>query len=286
VTRVLKSVDAGAGAHSSLDLTHQMVTALPPMTCKYRRPRWVIDAATRDVWQERCRRNTCDYCRPLNAKRRAAGIALAGPERTIVVTLAADAGDATPLATARIRVKRLRHKLRVWGVEPGEWTWTLERNPGETGFHAHALQHGPYVPQARLQDASEAAGAGFAYIERLRADSGRAAAYGLKGFASASYGMKSMRSGHDGRVALEVNAGRLEHHTPGFYRHEQSPIGVRRAEAIAISKMYPDRNDRYFVATTEQALLLLSDNATVSIEDMGRIIDRDKLDFSPDWYRR
>jgi len=52
---------------------------------------------------------------------------------------------------ARGQVRELLYRVRR--EYPGfEMGWAIEQNPRATGFHAHGVQHGPYVPQAVLQE--------------------------------------------------------------------------------------------------------------------------------------
>lgn len=248
----------GDAPHFSWLLTRQMVTPLPPLTCSNVRVVWVVDVVRRQAWQLRCRRNTCEHCLPINARRRALAITISGPERMICLTKVAEIDDPKPLATARIRVKRMREILTEKGHAPGEWTWTMEENPQGTGFHAHVVQRGSYVPQRALQSASQRAGAGIPHIQRVKGSPSRSARYGLKGFGAAGYGLKTYSPPGAGQLALRLNNGRLEHHSPEFFHIDGVKSGVRKVESHAVA-ILTDHNSRPTVtASTEQALFLLS----------------------------
>jgi predicted secreted Zn-dependent protease len=52
---------------------------------------------------------------------------------------------------AREQVKDYMRRVRA-DHKGFELAWAIERNPKDTGFHAHGLQHGSYVPQKVLQE--------------------------------------------------------------------------------------------------------------------------------------
>lgn len=213
---------------------------------------------THEVRQARCTRNTCSYCLPINARRRALAISFMRPGRMIRISLAADRGAANPLQQARIRIKRVRQALLRQGVDSGQWTWTLEQNPAGTGFHAHALQRGSYIPQAALQRACERAGAGIPYINTISKEPSRVARYGLKGFGAAGYGLKTFRSATGPTSALVLNGGRLERHSPGFFAVDGVPTAVRAVETLALAALHPGVPDEVLVCAWHEARAYLS----------------------------
>jgi hypothetical protein len=127
------------------------------------------------------------------------------------------------------------------GIEPGEWCFTIEQNPKETGFHAHCLQTGTYIPQVRLQEACERAGAGIPYINGIKRTGVWTSRYGLKGFGADGYGLKTFRPSGDSTEALRINNGRVEHHTRAFYDVEGEVLKVRDMERLAITTLNADK---------------------------------------------
>lgn len=231
-----------------------MVTVPPPLPCSdASEPRYVLNLITGEAWPARCQRNSCAHCLPINARRRALAMTFMEPQRMIRISLCAPSGDPDPLATARIRIKRVRQALLRQGVESGQWSWTLEVNPSGTGYHAHVLQHGSFIPQDALQTACLKAGAGFPYINAIRRSASRTARYGLKAFGAAGYGLKTYRAQETASDALAINHGRLEHHTPRFFNIDGEKCAVRDAEKAAIQAMYPHHIDRYIVCTRRAA---------------------------------
>lgn len=197
----------------------------------------VVELHTGQVFPDRCRSSQCLHCLPLNARRRTLAITLAAPQRMIRLSLVGGRDEEHPCRTALIRIKRIRQALARMGRDAGEWTYTLERNPKETGYHAHCLQRGPYIPQDELQVACERARAGIPYINRIKRDSIWTSRYGLKGFGADGYGLKGYRPSGDPREALRINNGRLEHHTRGFYAIDNDVLKVRDMERAAITVM-------------------------------------------------
>lgn len=244
--------------HSSLASTCETVTTVPPATCEGADPRWVISLTTQQIWPARCRRNRCTYCLPINARRRALAITYSGPQRMIRLSLMAGAESADPLDLARTRMKRLRQALTRMDVPAGEWSWTLERNPRWTGYHAHLVQRGPYLPQRALQEAALRAGAGFPHLKRIRATPGATARYGLKGFGAAGYGLKTFRADDTAMEALEINHYRVEHHTPEFFLIDGEKASVRDVECAAVEEIYQTPSDSYLVCDRRTAIYYMS----------------------------
>ena len=225
----------------SLASTDQMVTAKRPESCPNASDRVVVELVTGQVYPDRCRSSQCPYCLPLNARRRALAITMAEPRRMIRLSLAANSGDESPAKTALIRIKRIRQALKRMGVPSGEWCYTMEKNPKGTGYHAHCLQTGPYIPQDQLQIACERARAGIPYINAIKRTGVWTSRYGLKGFGADGYGLKTFRPNGNPAEALRLNNGRLEHHTRGFYDLDGEVLGVRDMERLAIATM--NQND-------------------------------------------
>jgi hypothetical protein len=218
-----------------------MVTGKRPEKCPRARDRVVLELYSGEVYPDRCRSSQCRFCLPLNARRRCLAITLAGPTRMIRLSLVGDSSDSDPCKTALIRIKRTRQALKRMGIASGEWCYTIERNPKGTGYHAHCLQTGPYIPQDALQTACERGGAGIPYINAIKREGVWTSRYGLKGFGADGYGLKTFRPHGDSADALRINNGRMEHHTRGFYGYEGEILKVRDMERLAIGTMNADR---------------------------------------------
>lgn len=226
---------------TSLAYTDQMVTGERPQSCPRARDRVVVELHSGQVFPDRCGSSQCLYCLPLNARRRTLAMTLAGPQRMIRLSLVGGAGDEAPCRTALIRIKRIRQALKRMNIDPGEWTYTIERNPKETGFHAHCLQVGRSIDQDLLQAACKRAGAGIPYINSIKRKGVWTSRYGLKGFGADGYGLKTFRASGKPAEALRINNGRLEHHTRGFYSLDGEVLKVRDMERAAISALNVDR---------------------------------------------
>lgn len=254
--------ESGQGAHrrlTSLASTDQTEPPRSPTKCPFGRPRMVLELHTGEVYPDRCRSSRCPVCLPLNARRRCLAITLARPTRMIRLSLLADNDDGDPCATALKRVKLIRRNLKRMGRHPGEWTFTIERNPKETGYHAHCLQRGSYIPQAELQEACESAGAGFPHINAIEREGQWTSRYGLKGFGADGYGLKSFRPNADSREALRINHGRLEHHSRQFFAIDGTVYRVRDMEREAIAALNGQARVAY-VSVTQQRANLIMDN--------------------------
>lgn len=232
---------ARAPLGSSLASTDQTVTRVLTRTCPRSRGTIVLELNSGTAYPDRCRSSSCDVCLPLNARRRTLAITFAAPERMIRLSLVADAGDEHPCTTALIRIKRIRQALRRKDIDPGEWTFTLEKNPKETGFHVHCLQRGPYLPQSALQEACHSARAGFPDIRAIKRKGPWTSQYGLKGFGADGYGLKQFRPSGDPMYALRINNGRVEHHSRGFFAVNGHALRVRLFERRAIRALNRDK---------------------------------------------
>lgn len=188
-------------------------------------------------------------------------ITYVGPQRMIRLSLLAGESDESPCKTALVRVGLIRRNLKRMGREPGEWSFTIERNPKETGYHAHCLQRGPSIPQAELQDACVRAGAGFPHINSIKREGQWTARYGLKGFGADGYGLKGFRANGDPTDALKINHGRLEHHSRLFFTIDGESLRVRRAETMAIIAMNEGKPIAYIGCHQDQAERILASHA-------------------------
>lgn len=260
------TVDAGERIHrarnrrgASLASTDQTEPTERPSACPSGSGRVVIELYSGQVYPDRCRSQQCAFCLPLNARRRTLAITYAGPQRMIRLSLVAGESDESPCTTALTRVKLIRRNLKRMGRHPGEWTFTIERNPKETGYHAHCLQRGSYVPQAELQEACERAGAGIPYINAIKREGIWTSRYGLKGFGADGYGLKTFRANGNPREALRINNGRLEHHSRGFFAIDGDALRVRDMEREAIAAVNGTKRVAYIGAAADRAESILAD---------------------------
>jgi len=244
---------------TSLAYTNQMVTNERPEKCPRARDRVVVELVSGQVYPDRCGSSQCLYCLPLNARRRCLAITMANPQRMIRLSLAADSEDASPCRTALIRIKRIRQALKRMHIPPGEWQYTIEKNPKGTGFHAHCLQTGRSIDQDLLQTACERARAGIPYINAIKRTGVWTSRYGLKGFGADGYGLKTFRPTGDPTEALRINNGRLEHHTRGFYAFEGETLRVRDMERLAIAQLNANDPKAYVGMRGEQVESVIGD---------------------------
>jgi len=176
----------------------------------------------------------------------------------IRLSLLAGESDESPCTTALTRVGLIRRNLKRMGLEPGEWCFTIEKNPNGTGFHAHCLQHGRSIPQAELQESCVRAGAGFPHINSIKREGIWTSRYGLKGFGADGYGLKSFRPNGDPREALRINNGRLEHHSRRFFAIDGEALRVRDMERAAIIELNGINRVAYIGSTTDGANSLVN----------------------------
>lgn len=142
-------------------------------------------------------------------------------DRTRLVTLTllptTDDGD-LDWQRARWQVRNLVRSVR--SDYPGwEMAWAVERNPKGTGFHAHGVQHGPYVPQGYLQ---ERWGGRRVDIRAIRRP--EAGVYAMKAAVRVcGYTVKKGTENFDGLTEhLRINGHRAAHFTRGFLHGKTS----------------------------------------------------------------
>lgn len=178
----------------------------------------------------------CVQCGPRKARSKAGLMTWAAREadRARLVTLTqlpTDQNGELDWQRARHQVRDLLYRIRQ-DYPAFQMGWAIERNPGETGFHAHGVQHGQYVPQRVLQ---ERWGGRIVDIRQIRRPA--AATYAMKDAVSvAGYLVKHGRENFDGLQAhLAVNGHRAAHFTRGFLH------GLNSREAA--KAMSAERND-------------------------------------------
>jgi hypothetical protein len=116
------------------------------------------------------------------------------------------------------RLRNVVEDIRAEGYR-FEYCVHVEPNPAGTGHHAHMYQKGDYVPQAYLQERSQAHGFGIPDIRKFVRRGGPKVAYGLK-LAGIDYGLKLASRQDSLDSYLGVNGGRLCHHSRRFFADE------------------------------------------------------------------
>jgi hypothetical protein len=218
--------------------------------CPNRRGLVWLNLLTGESAPMRCGRLACSYCALRNAWRRSMAISLAAPQRAILLTLLAPAGDPDPWPTVRRTYNRTREWLVRAGVDPGEMVLHVEPNPQATGYHGHVWQHGPKIPKEALQEAAHHAGAGWSSINRVRSAVG-VSAYGLKGM---SYGLKGIGADDSTATYLRCNGNRLTHQSSGFFRSELGVrLPVKGAERRALTLAIGESEGTWTLATESGA---------------------------------
>ena len=249
--------DTARGRLASLAYTDQMEPTKRPEACPSASGRVVLELYSGQAYPDRCRSSQCIFCLPLNARRRCLAITLAAPTRMIRLSLLASESEASPCGTALTRVGLIRRNLKRMGLEPGEWCFTIEKNPRETGYHAHCLQRGRWIPQAELQESCVRAGAGFPHINYIRRAGIWTSRYGLKGFGADGYGLKTFRANGDQKESLRINNGRMEHHSRGFFAIEGQSLKVRDMEREAIQALNGSQRVAYIGCAPDDATRII-----------------------------
>lgn len=254
------------GLPSSLASTDHPQPGASRPVCPYVEGRIVVDLVTGEHWPDGCRTLTCAICLPILARRRAFAITLAEPYRMVTLTGVAEAEAEDVYPTVRKRISLVRRNLKRKGIEPGEWCWTVEKNPKGTGYHVHALQRGKYISQNALQAACKSAKAGIPDIRAIKRTTKWVSRYGLKGFGADGYGLKTFRATDSATNALRINAGALEHHSRGFYDYRGSIMRVRDMERRALAEFNRQKN-RVIVACVPDIL----DKVLAARDDLDRV---------------
>lgn len=227
---------AEGGASSSLVPYRESVGEICPT-----KPLLVVCDQSPDLrFPASCDRYGCTVCGPRKARQKAALMTWAArhADRCRLVTLTQlPTTDHGALDWQRARAQVRHWMFRVRREYPGwEMGWAIERNPRGTGFHAHGVQHGPFVPQAVLQ---ERWGGRIVDIRALRRPA--AGVYAVKeAVRVAGYTVKGGTENFDGlQEHLAINGHRAAHFTRGFLH------GLTSREALsAISREQNDGEQR------------------------------------------
>lgn len=110
----------------------------------------VLDRISLRSWPADCGVGTCARCGITRARRRARLITwtCTQAQRPRFITLTNCPGD---WQRRRAQVRDLRRRLVGDGFR-NEWVWTTETGSLNGMIHVHAIQHGDYIPQRRLQE--------------------------------------------------------------------------------------------------------------------------------------
>lgn len=215
---------------------------------------WFVSRETQRQWPARCKKLTCDYCLPREAAIRQLILSESMPDTMWSQTMAADAKDPDPWSVVHYRMSLFFHYYRR-KAPMREMSYVVEMNPQRTGYHVHALCHGPHWKIDVLQDAQRKANLGLHGNQWQEiGKSHDAAGYGLKGFSAAGYGLKGYTAQGARQEALRINGGRLEHHTKGFIRVDGKPATLAKARAAVMLKKYgPRTTDAIWMAEPQYA---------------------------------
>ncbi len=227
----------------------QVGTELPDQTgCPRAYRGQLVDPATGEMFWRRCRSLRCPFCLPIQARQRAAAVALAAP--THFLTLTRTGPDFTAIRNTANRFRELCCRLG----SPFEWFWVAEHNPRRTGTHVHAWLRPPNgLDVEAMSSAASRAGVGpVLELDEARGPLGPAGAQ-LEGAGRAVYVLKEALTGHVGGSALAasqeafllLNGGRLGHNSRGFWRDRfgRRLHAVREAEQEAGRMRRAQRSD-------------------------------------------
>ena len=159
-----------------------------------------------------CKTYSCAVCGPKKSRSWIPTTAHFGrPERFLTLTALPGTFPEVREYTKDVRRRIHRHGYAI------EWAWVVERNPKETGHHAHALTWGDYIPQARLQ---KILGDRIPHIQKI-SNVGASGGYALKGVGAGGYALKGFKGNVEKYWAhLDLNGGRPMHFSRGFFRSQ------------------------------------------------------------------
>jgi hypothetical protein len=132
--------------------------------------------------------------------------------------------DDNRLDWQRARAQMFDYRRRI--TEAGyriEWSWSVEQNPKRSGYHAHAIQWGDFIPQRELSSMWGDRRVDIRAIGRPGAET-----YAIKeAIVTAGYTVKNGTESFD-RLGehLVINGGRVCHFSRGFLH------GLKSAEAM------------------------------------------------------
>lgn len=174
-----------------------------------RRPYWVVGTEEDDKghvirWPASCDALRCPSCGPRKVTRqvRVAAVELRRHKwiRHITLTMVPPRWQA-----ARMQIRDLFRRLRKsYSLEA---IWAIEKNPKDTGFHAHVVTYGEYIPHNRLV---QLWGGRHVWIDALHT---KDAGYITKVYSLAGYSTKNESL----EEHLDLNGGRALHKTRNFH---------------------------------------------------------------------
>jgi hypothetical protein len=192
----------------------------------------VVEVHSGQIVPADCDTGCCRTCGVRRVKARAEAITWAQRQqpRSRLITLTNCPAE---WQTRRCQVRDMRRRLQDSGYAC-EWIWTTEAGPKHGAIHVHAIQHGSYISQRKLQKAW-----GNRIVD-VRAV-GDAAKYISKSAALvAGYIGKEAQNGQDGlSLHLGINGGRLHHWSRGFFG------GLSVRDAVKASRV--DKPDSWWV---------------------------------------
>jgi hypothetical protein len=167
-----------------------------------------VNIFTGEKRPDSCRANSCEVCIGPNARKKAAILSWAQPERYAVLSQAPTDWD-----VCRQKMRNLPRLLKRRGYR-WDQGWTIEINPRGTGHHVNVLQKGDYVPQKVLQEVWGS----IVHIQAVRTPPAALAGYVLKEAAIVSgYVLKDAQTGVHVMDHLAANGGRLAHVSRGYF---------------------------------------------------------------------
>lgn len=193
-----------------------------------------VNTETGEVRSGRCRATACLFCGPKMARNLVHLVERFGrPTRMVRLSQVHQSWQGV-----RSEIRDLRRRIRKYGYDWADM-FIVEQNPKQTGFHAHMLQHGDYVPQDHLQ---QMCGGRIPYIARMR--SGSATGYTFKGTGGMSYSFKGAASAEGLAQHLELNGGRLAHWSRNFFRNENGEsMSKTAARKLLVSDWLESRGE-------------------------------------------
>jgi len=188
----------------------------------------MLNRLTGENFPARCKANFCPWCGPVNASLIGGAIALARPERAILITQVGNDWQ-----TTRHRTRELAYRIRRRAKRNLNWCWHVEPNPEGTGHHLHGWQWGDFIPQRILSDLAASVGMGrVAFINKIRSKPGQPVGYGMK-MAGVAYGLKMAEAAETMDAYLEANGNRLVHASRGFWRDGEGKAYPGQREAMS-----------------------------------------------------
>lgn len=220
------------------DRSSNSMVGLPPLTawpwplCPTKGREVFRDPRTGRLRPRACGTVRCPVCIVPVALRYAAAIALAEPERLVLLT-----GVAAEWSTIRKQINRYRQAVRKLGAHCQD-AYHVEENPAGTGNHVHMWGWGGAIDEAVVSAAANSAGLGlFSGVQQAFVPETGRLVYGMKAVLE-DRDTDGAMTAHAERF-LELNGGRLLHATRGYWRDGAKGArlgGVRQAAKVAAAR--------------------------------------------------